>query len=327
MKPLFPLLAGALTAACLLTGPARAQSADNWPSKPITLIVPYAPGGFADTRVRLLARKLSDNLKQTVVVENKAGAGGVIGTNLVAKAAPDGYTIGTGNLAPMSVNPTLMPDMPYDPIKDLAPVVLIENSPLVLSVNNTLPVKTLQDLIALAKKEPGKLTFGSSGVGGAHHLSGEMFREQAHVDVVHVPYKGGSLAATDLMGGHISMMFEMGYSALPAIQGKKIHPIAVTSKQRLAVLPDVPTMAESGLPGFESYNWQGIVAPAATPAPVIARLNAEFNKILKDPEVVKAIADTGSQAGGGTPEEFGAFIKSETAKWAEVIKTGKITLQ
>ncbi|OZI47235.1 ABC transporter substrate-binding protein [Bordetella genomosp. 5] len=327
MKPLFPLLAGALAAACLLTGPARAQSADNWPTKPITLIVPYAPGGFADTRVRLLARKLSDNLKQTVVVENKAGAGGVIGTNLVAKAAPDGYTIGTGNLAPMSVNPTLMPDMPYDPIKDLAPVVLIENSPLVLSVNNTLPVKTLQDLIALAKKEPGKLTFGSSGVGGAHHLSGEMFREQAHVDVVHVPYKGGSLAATDLMGGHISMMFEMGYSALPAIQGKKIHPIAVTSKQRLAVLPDVPTMAESGLPGFESYNWQGIVAPAATPAPVIARLNAEFNKILKDPEVVKAIADTGSQAGGGTPEEFGAFIKSETAKWAEVIKTGKITLQ
>lgn len=327
MKPLFPLLAGALAAACLLTGPARAQSADNWPSKPITLIVPYAPGGFADTRVRLLARKLSDNLKQTVVVENKAGAGGVIGTNLVAKAAPDGYTIGTGNLAPMSVNPTLMPDMPYDPIKDLAPVVLIENSPLVLSVNNTLPVKTLQDLIALAKKEPGKLTFGSSGVGGAHHLSGEMFREQAHVDVVHVPYKGGSLAATDLMGGHISMMFEMGYSALPAIQGKKIHPIAVTSKQRLAVLPDVPTMAESGLPGFESYNWQGIVAPAATPAPVIARLNAEFNKILKDPEVVKAIADTGSQAGGGTPEEFGAFIKSETTKWAEVIKTGKITLQ
>ncbi|MFJ1300125.1 Bug family tripartite tricarboxylate transporter substrate binding protein [Pseudomonadota bacterium AL_CKDN230030165-1A_HGKHYDSX7] len=327
MKPLFPLLAGALAAACLLSGPARAQSADNWPSKPITLIVPYAPGGFADTRVRLLARKLSDNLKQTLVVENKAGAGGVIGTNLVAKAAPDGYTIGTGNLAPMSVNPTLMPDMPYDPIKDLAPVILIENSPLVLSVNNSLPVKTLQDLIALAKKEPGKLTFGSSGVGGAHHLSGEMFREQAHVDVVHVPYKGGSLAATDLMGGHISMMFEMGYSALPAIQGKKIHPIAVTAKQRLAVLPDVPTMAESGLPGFESYNWQGIVAPAATPAPVIARLNAEFNKILKDPEVVKAIADTGSQAGGGTPEEFGAFIKSETAKWAEVIKTGKITLQ
>lgn len=227
------------------------------------MIVPYAPGGFADTRVRLLARKLGESLGQPIVVENKAGAGGVVGTNLIAKAAPDGYTIGTGNLAPMAVNPSLMKDMPYNPQKDLAPVILIENSPLVLSVNNELPVKTLADLIAMAKKQPGKLSFGSSGVGGAHHLSGEMFREQAKIDIVHVPYKGGSLAATDLMGGHISMMFEMGYSALPAIQGQKIHPIAVTSAQRLAVLPDVPTMAESGLPGFESYNWQGIVAPPA----------------------------------------------------------------
>ena len=328
MKPLRPLLAGLLAAATLAATPlAHAQDTGNWPSKPITLIVPYAPGGFADTRVRLLARKLADSLKQTVVVENKAGAGGVIGTNLVAKAAPDGYTIGTGNLAPMAVNPTLMPEIPYQASKDLAPVILIENSPLVLSVNNSLPVKNLQELIALAKKDPGSLTFGSSGVGGAHHLSGEMFREQAGIDIVHVPYKGGALAATDLMGGHISMMFEMGYSALPAIRGKKVHPIAVTSSKRLAVLPDVPTLSEAGLPGFESYNWQGIVAPAGTPAPIIARLNSEFNRILQDPEVQQAIADTGSQAGGGTPEEFGAFIASETRKWAEVIKKGNITLQ
>ena len=175
------------------------------------MIVPYAPGGFADTRARLLARKLGESLGQPVVVENKAGAGGVVGTNLIAKAQPDGYTIGTGNLAPMAVNPSLMKEMPYNPQKDLAPVILIENSPLVLSVNNELPVKTLADLIALARKQPGKLSFGSSGVGGAHHLSGEMFREQAGIDIVHVLYKGGSLAATDLMGGHISMMFEMGY--------------------------------------------------------------------------------------------------------------------
>lgn len=306
---------------------APASAADTWPNKPITLIVPYAAGGFADTRVRLLARKLGDSLGQPVVIENKAGAGGVVGTNLIAKAAPDGYTIGTGNLAPMAVNPSLMPSMSYDPIKDLAPIILIENSPLVLSVGNEVKAQSLADVIALAKKEPGKLTFGSSGVGGAHHLSGEMFREQAGIDIVHVPYKGGSLAATDLMGGHITMMFEMGYSALPAIQGKKIHPIAVTSAKRLAVLPDVPTMAESGLPQFESYNWQGIVAPAGTPRPIIDKLNAEFNAILKDPDVVKAIADTGSQAGGGTPEDFGAFIKTETAKWAEVIKAGNITLQ
>ncbi|OZI77159.1 Bug family tripartite tricarboxylate transporter substrate binding protein [Bordetella genomosp. 12] len=321
-----PLLAAGLIAAT--ASAAHAQDTGNWPNaKPITLIVPYAPGGFADTRVRILARKLGEALKQSVVVENKAGAGGVIGTNLIAKAAPDGYTIGTGNLAPLSVNPSLMPDVPYQVDKDLAPVILIENSPLVLSVNNDVPVKTLGELIALAKKSPGKLTFGSSGVGGAHHLSGEMFREQAGIDIVHVPYKGGSLAATDLMGGHITMMFEMGYSALPAIQGKKIHPIAVTSAKRLEVLPDVPTMAESGVPGFESYNWQGIVAPAGTPAPIIARLNTEFNRILKDPEVQKAISDTGSQAGGGTPEEFGAFIRDETAKWAKVIKAGNITLQ
>ncbi|ARP93076.1 tripartite tricarboxylate transporter substrate binding protein [Bordetella genomosp. 13] len=321
------LLAGLVAAASLLGAAAQAQSSDNWPSKPITMVVPYAPGGFADTRVRLLARKLSDSLGQPVVIENKAGAGGVIGTNLIAKASPDGYTIGTGNLAPMAVNPTLMKDIPYDARKDLAPVILIENSPLVLSVSNTVPVTNLQELIAMARKDPGKLTFGSSGVGGAHHLSGEMFREQAGIDIVHVPYKGGSLAATDLMGGHLTMMFEMGYSALPAIRGKKIHPIAVTSAKRLDVLPDLPTMAEAGLPGFESYNWQGIVAPAGTPAPIIAKLNAEFNRILQEPDVKKAIADTGSQAGGGTPEEFGAFIASETEKWAKVIKDGNISLQ
>ena len=289
--------------------------------------MPYVAGGAADITARVIAAHMGKTLKGTLVVENKPGANGMIGTDFVAKAAPDGYTLLLDASGPLVVNPSLYKKTPYDPLKDLAPVILIENSPLVLSVNNELPVKTLADLIAMAKKQPGKLSFGSSGVGGAHHLSGEMFREQAKIDIVHVPYKGGSLAATDLMGGHISMMFEMGYSALPAIQGKKIHPIAVTSAQRLAVLPDVPTMAESGLPGFESYNWQGIVAPAGTPAPIIAKLNAELNRILKEADVQKAIADTGSQAGGGTPEEFGAFIKSETAKWAHVIKAGNIQLQ
>ncbi|MVW72643.1 tripartite tricarboxylate transporter substrate binding protein [Bordetella sp. 15P40C-2] len=328
MKPLRPLLAGLLAITTLASASiARAQDVGDWPSKPITFIVPYAPGGFADTRMRLIARKLGDALNQTVVVENKAGAGGVIGTNLIAKAAPDGYTIGAGNLAPMAVNPTLMDKIPYQADKDLAPVILVENSPLVLSVNNSLPVKNLKELIELAKKEPGKLTFGSSGVGGAHHLSGEMFREQADIDIVHVPYKGGSPAAADLMGGHIAMMFEMGYSALPAIQSTKVHPIAVTSKERLKVLPDVPTMDEAGLPGFESYNWQGIVAPAGTPEPIIAKLNTELNKILQDAEVQRAIADTGSQAGGGSPEDFGKFIAAETQKWADVIKKGNITLQ
>jgi len=325
---LFTLFAA--VAACF-TGAAHAQphaqTSTDWPTRPITVIVPYAPGGFADTRIRLLARKLGDALGQSVVVENKAGAGGVIGTSLIAKAKPDGYTIGAGNFAPLAVNPTLMANISYDVARDIAPVMLIETSPLVLSVNNTLPVKNLAELIALARETPGALTFGSSGVGGAHHLSGEMFRMQAGIDITHVPYKGGSLAATDLMAGHISMMFEMGYAALPAIQGGKVHPIAVTAAKRLAVLPDVPTMQEAGLPGFVSTNWQGIIAPAGTPAAVIARLNAELNRILADPEVARAIADSGSQAAGGTPDAFAAFIQDEAAKWAEVIRSGNISLQ
>jgi tripartite-type tricarboxylate transporter receptor subunit TctC len=276
--------------------------------------------------MRLLARKLSEKLGQPVVVENKGGAGGVIGTAMVAKAAADGYTLGSGNLAPLAVNPSLMPKLPYNVARDLAPVILIENSPLVLSVSNNMPVKTLGDLIALAKKEPGKLTFGSSGVGGAHHLSGEMFRDSAKIEITHVPYKGGSPAATDLMAGHLNMMFEMGYAALPAIQGGRVRPIAVTSAKRISVLPEVPTMSELGIKGFESYNWQGIIVPAGTPTPIVTKLNQAFNEILKDPDVAKAISSVGSQAVGGTPEAFGAFIASETAKWAKVIQSADIKL-
>lgn len=323
---LHALSAGLLATLTLVSASAHAQTAENWPSKGLTLIVPYAPGGFSDTRMRLLARKLSDKLGQPVVVENKGGAGGVIGTAMIAKAAPDGYTLGSGNLAPLAVNPTLMPKIPYNVSRDIAPVILIENSPLVLSVANNMPVKSLAELIALAKKEPGKLTFGSSGVGGAHHLSGEMFRDSAKIDITHVPYKGGSPASTDLMAGHLNMMFEMGYAALPAIQGGRVRPIAVTSAERISVLPEIPTMSELGIKGFESYNWQGIVVPAGTPTPIIAKLNQAFNEILKDPDVAKAISGAGSQAVGGTPEAFGAFIASETAKWAKVIQSADIKL-
>lgn len=323
---LHALTAGLLSTLTLAPATAQTQAAENWPSKGLTLIVPYAPGGFSDTRMRLLARKLSEKLGQPVVVENKGGAGGVIGTAMVAKAAPDGYTLGSGNLAPLSVNPTLMPKISYNVSRDLAPVILIENSPLVLSVSNNMPVQSLAELIALAKKEPGKLTYGSSGVGGAHHLSGEMFRDAAKIEITHVPYKGGSPAATDLMAGHLNMMFEMGYAALPAIQGGRVRPIAVTSAERISVLPEVPTMAELGINGFESYNWQGIIAPAGTPAPIITKLNQAFNEILKDPDVAKAISSAGSQAVGGTPEAFGTFIASETAKWAKVIQSADIKL-
>ncbi len=323
------ILAGfAMSGMAFTTMPAHAQSGTtNWPSKQITLIVPYAPGGFGDTRMRLIARKLSEKLGQPVVVENKAGAGGTIGTALVAKAAPDGYTIGSGHLAPLAVNPSLMEKLPYNPITDITAVALVENSPLVLSVSNSLPAQDLKSLIELAKKDPGKLSFGSSGVGGAHHLSGEMFANQAGLKLVHVPYKGGAPAATDLMAGHLNMMFEMGYAALPSIKSGKVRPIAVTSKERIAVLPDVPTMSEAGLPGFESYNWQGIIAPAKLPGPILNKLNQAINEVLKDAEVADAIKNSGSQAAGGSPQDFALFILTEQDKWKKVIQSAGVSVR
>lgn len=326
-RPTLARLTIALLAATGFAAAAPSYAQSDYPTKSIRLIVPYAAGGFADTRARLISEQLGKALGQTVVVENKAGAGGVIGTDAIAKAAPDGYVIGMGNLAPLSVNPTLMKNLPYQPLKDLVPVVLIETGPLILSVANTTPAKSVQELIALARKQPGKLAFGSSGVGGAHHLSGEMFKMQAKIDIVHVPYKGGNLAATDLLAGHIPMMFEMGYAALPSIKANKIRPLAVTSTQRLSVLPDVPTLAESGLPGFESYNWQGIVAPAGTPPAILNKLNTEMNKLLASGPLKNAIVESGSQVGGGTPEAFGSFITSESAKWAKLVKDADIRME
>ena len=311
-----------LSVVFVFSGPVFSQ--DKWPSKPIRWIAPYAAGGFADIRARKLAIELSKNLGQTVYVENRAGAGGVIGTDAVAKAAPDGYTIGMGNLAALAVNVSLMKKLPYDPLKDLQPVVLIERSALIFTAGPGLPVNTVQEMVAYAKANPGRLGFGSSGVGGAHHLSGEMLKLRTGIEISHVPYKGGAPAAADVMAGHLPMMFEMGYAAVPSIKAGKIRALAVTSSQRLPLLPDVPTMAESGLPGFESFNWQGVVVPAGTPRAIVDRLNREFNAILALPEQRDAILGTASEVGGGTPEEFQELIRSETAKWAEVVKAAKI---
>jgi tripartite-type tricarboxylate transporter receptor subunit TctC len=295
--------------------------AQAYPSKPVRWIIPYAAGGSADTRARQLAQELIKLWGQPIIIENKPGAGAVPGTDLIAKAVPDGYTIGMGNLAPLAVNPTLFKSLPYDPIKDLAPVVLLEKGPLVLMVNpSLLPAKSVAELIALAKAKPGTLSFASSGNGGSHHLSGEMFKAMAGIDINHIPYKGGAPAASDLMGGHVSMMFELMYSGLPAVKSGKLRALAVTSSQRLSVLPDVPTMAEAGLPGFESSNWQGIVAPAATPRSIVVKINAETVKVLNMPEMREKIVAQGNQVGGGTPEEFGALIRSETAKWGKVVR-------
>jgi tripartite-type tricarboxylate transporter receptor subunit TctC len=304
------------------SGPVLSQ--DQWPVKPVRWIVPYAAGGFADIRARKIGIDLAKALGQPVVIENRAGAGGVVGTDAVAKAAPDGYTIGMGNLAALAVNVSLMKKLPYDPLKDLQPVILIERSPLILVAGPGLKANSLQELIAYAKANPGKVGFGSSGVGGAHHLSAEMLKLRTGVDMVHIPYKGGAPAAADLMAGHLPVMFEMGYAALPSVKAGKTRALAVTSGQRLALLPEVPTMAEAGQPGFESYNWQGVVVPAGTPRAIVDRLNREFNAILATPEQRDAILATASEPAGGTPEQFRDLIRSETVKWAEVVRAAKI---
>jgi tripartite-type tricarboxylate transporter receptor subunit TctC len=309
--------AAAFTVAALSSPFAAAQT---YPSKPVRWIVPYAAGGSADTRARQIAQELTKLWGQPIIIENKPGAGAVPGTDFITKAAPDGYTMGMGNLAPLAVNPSLYKSLSYDPIKDVAPIVLLERGPLVLMVNLSLPVKSVAELTVLAKAKPGTLSFASSGNGGSHHLSGEMYKAMAGIDIVHVPYKGGAPASSDLIGGHVSMMFELMYSAMPALKSGKVRPLAVTSAQRLSVLPDVPTMAESGLPGFESSNWQGIIGPAAMPRAIVTKINADTNKVLNMPEVREKIIAQGNQVGGGTPEEFGDLIQSEMTKWGKVVR-------
>lgn len=318
----------AVAATALLGAPslASAQAAGAWPTRPVRLIVPYAAGGFADTRARLIAEQLGKVLGQPVIVDNRGGAGGVTGTDAIAKAT-DGHTFGFGSPGPLVTNPMLMKKMPYDAKTALQPIILIEEAPLILTTAPNQPFKNVQELVAFAKAKPGELSFGSSGVGGAHHLSGELLAYQTHTQMTHVPYKGGSLAASDLMGGHLAMMFEMGYSALPSIKANKINALAVSSKKRLAVLPDVPTLDEAGIKGFESYNWLGMIAPAGTPKAVITQLNQAVNKALKnDAALREMIEGSGGMIVGGPPEAYGKFMDAERAKWAPVIKAAKISL-
>ena len=303
-------------------GLAKAQ--DSYPSKPVRWVIPYAAGGFADIRARKIGIELAKNLGQPVVIENRTGAGGVIGTDAVAKAAPDGYTIGMGNLAALAVNPSLVKAIPYDTANDIQAIVLVEKSPLVLTAGPGLKANSVQEVIAYARANPGKVGFGSSGIGGAHHLSGEMLRQRTGIDIVHIPYKGGAPAAADLMAGHLPMMFEMGYAALPSIKSGKVRALAVTSNRRLALLPEVPTMAEAGQAGFEVYNWQGVIAPAGMPRAIVERLNLALNAILALPEQRDAILATASEVAGGTPEQFRDLIASETVKWAQVVRAANM---
>jgi tripartite-type tricarboxylate transporter receptor subunit TctC len=261
------------------------NSIKPYPNKPITFIVAYGAGGGADSRSRQIANEMSILLGQPISVENKAGAGGNIGTDLIAKANPDGYTIGMGNFAPLAVNQALFKNLRFDPIKDLVPIVLIDKGPLVLTVNQSSKYTSLSSIISAAKSKPGTLTFGSGGIGGSHQLSAELFKINAGIDMIHVPYKSGAAATTDLIAGNVDMMFEQMYSAMPNIKAGKLRAIAMTSKKRSSDLKDIPTFAELGYPKVEVLNWQGLIAPKGTPVEIIQKLNIVANQVLNNPKI------------------------------------------
>lgn len=310
-----------LTAGLLLAaGVARAES---YPSKPINLVVPFAPGGGVDLIARVLGPQLAAQMGQPVIIENKPGASANIGAGFVAKAAPDGYTIllAANGLA---ANATLFPNAPFDPLKDFAPLAKVGSAPLVVIVAQDSPLKSLQDLIDTAKKNPKALTFASAGNGSSQHLAGEMLKMVAHIDALHVPYKGGAPAMTDILGGRISFMVQNPLEAMPLLNGHQLRALAVASDKRLALLPDVPTAAQAGLPGYEASVWWGFVAPAKTPKAIVNKLSAEIIKALNDPKTREKLVKMGVVVEPGTSAQFGVFLKSEVAKWAKVIKTAHI---
>ena len=294
--------------------------AQAWPSKPIKYVVPFAPGGTTDILARTVGEKLSIALGQPVVVENKPGAGGGVGADFTAKAAPDGYTIMGGTISTHAINASLYSNLPYDPVKDFAAITLIARVPNLLVINPDIKAKNVAELIALMKANPGKFTFASSGNGTSQHLSGELFKSMAGVDMQHIPYKGSPPALQDVVGGQVSMTFDNITTAWPLAKAGKLRPLAVTTAKRSSIAPEVPTLAESGLPGFEVGSWQGVFAPAGTPPEIVKRLNAEIVKILNMPDVKERLVALGAEPVGDTPEQFSAYVKSEVAKWSDIVK-------
>ena len=295
-------------------------SAQTYPAKPIRLVVPFPPGGTTDILARDVGQKLTEAWGQPVVVDNRPGAAGNVGSDIVAKSAPDGYTLEMCTVSTHAINPSLYSNIPYDHIKDFAPVILVARVPNVLEVNPGVPVYTVADLIKLAKEKPGQLNFASSGSGTSIHLSGELFKTMTGVSMVHVPYKGSAPAITDLMGGQVQLMFDNLPSSLQQIKAGKLRAIAVTSAQRSPALPDTPTIVESGVPGFEATSWFGVLAPAGTPPAIISKLNAEIDKWLQSAPGKAQLLEQGALPAGGTPEQFAAYIRAETEKWAKVVK-------
>ncbi len=310
----------------LSAGAGAAQTvlaADAWPSRPIRMIVAYPPGGGTDQVGRVMAERLSERLGQNVVVDNRGGATGNIGSELAARATPDGYTLLMGNVAPNAVNVSLFKKLGFDPVRDFAPISLVAVTPNILVAHPSVPVKTVNDLVALAKAKPGALNFPSAGVGSSSHLAGEMLKSMAKIDMVHVPYKGGGPALIAMISGQVQIMFATLPAAMPHVKSGRARPVAVTTAKRSKAMPDLPTIAESGIAGYEAATWYGLLAPARTPQPVINRLHGEVVQILAGP-TRQQLETRGFEPDGGTPAAFAAYIKSEIAKWAKVIKTAGI---
>jgi len=305
---------------------AAAHAADGWPTKPVRIVVPAPAGSSLDIIVRTLGDKLKDRWGQSVVVDNKAGAGGMLGMDAVAKAAPDGHTLGIGFNGPIAFGPHMYKKMPYDPAKDLLPVVLTTSQPNVLAVQAGNPAKTLPEFVAWAKKQGGKLSYGSVGNGSSSHLTMELFKNATGIDAVHVPYAGSPPAGTSLAAGETQVLFTVAPALMPLIQGGRVKLIASTSAKRTETMPELPTVAESGYPGFEALAWNGFFAPAATPAATVEKINADVNATLKDPSVRAALARQGLIVGGGSSAEFKAFIEAESRTWGAIIKKNGITI-
>jgi tripartite-type tricarboxylate transporter receptor subunit TctC len=307
--------------AALGAAPALAQ---NYPAKPIRILIAQAPGSATDVVSRVVGNRLSESLGQPIVIEARPGAGGVVGTEAAARSAPDGYTLFMGNNSTHGSNPAVYPKLPYDAVKDFAPIAFVASVPYVLVVNPSLPVKTLQELVAFAKSKPGQLNYASAGNGSTHHFCGELLKSMAGIDMIHVPYKGSGPGITALLGGEVSLMFANVADIGSQIKGGKVKPLAVTVAKRASTLPDVPTMPEAGLPDFEITSWFGLLAPAGTPAPIISRLNAEAAKVLGRDDVKATLAAQGLEVAPGSPEQFAAHIKREIARFTKIGKAAAI---
>jgi tripartite-type tricarboxylate transporter receptor subunit TctC len=314
---------GWAAAAVLLVAAAGAQAqapAQAWPTKPIRIVVPVATGGIADNYSRVIGRKLTETWGQPVIVENRAGGGGNIGADVVAKAPPDGYTLLMGFIGPNAVNQFLFKSMPFDTLKDFAPIAMVSEAEGLLAVNPSVPIHSVADLLAQARANPGVLTYASGGVGTSSHLAGELFKSMAKVDLVHVPYKGNAPAVTGLIGGEVQMSFATLTTIVPHVRAGKLRGVAVIGGQRSEATPNLPTIAESGVPGFEVNNWIGLFAPAGTPPEIVRRLNAEVMKIMQSPEIAGRMAQQGERFTPNTPEDFARFIRAEVAKWEKVVR-------